>query len=124
MPTAQSQLIHKFLTAHPIGRAIAAHARYGPGHPVHDSHAAAAAAFAPPGALPGGPPAGPPPGPMGPLSQMGPMGPPMGAAPGVPMNPQLMRQMMAARQGGPGAGPLPLPNSPQPQRSVPGPGGP
>lgn len=38
MPPINPEELHQFLTQHPIGRAIAAHTGYGPGHPVHDAH--------------------------------------------------------------------------------------
>lgn len=102
------EAVHQFLTTHPIGKVIAAHTGYRPGHPVHDMHHRAAAQrpvapgqtgpMAPPGAsaLPPLPLGSPPPmmggGGMGP--GMGPGGPPMPmmAPPGPAGRPPLPPQ--------------------------------
>lgn len=97
----RAQLIHQFLTGHPVGKAIAQHTRYGPGHPVHDMHAG------------------------GPQAQQSPT---MMQTPQGPMNPMLMQQLMAMHPGagGPGAPPLPMPQQappPGPAPQMPGQGG-
>jgi hypothetical protein len=43
--------IHRFLTEHPAGHAIAQHTGYGPGHPVHDAHEYAKSIVPPPGGM-------------------------------------------------------------------------
>ena len=105
MLNPQGALIHGFLTKHPVGRAIAQHTRYGPGHPVHDAHAQAEVAGAP---------------------GMQAVSPTLMRTAHGPLNPALMRQLMAmhAGAGGTGAPPLPLPQGPAPAmpQQMPGPG--
>lgn len=101
-------IIHQFLTQHPVGRAIAAHTGYGPGHPKHDAHARAVAQ--------GG--------------QVQHVSPTLSRTPAGPINPALLQQLMASNSGqaGPGGPPLPLPGGPgggmPPPAISGGPGGP
>ena len=109
MPNAQGALIHQFLTRHPIGRAIANHTKYGPGHPAHDAHAQAETANGGAGVQS--------------------VSPTLMRTAHGPINPMLMRQLMqSGAPGGPGGAPLPLPGQggppPMPQGGMPGPAGP